>query len=96
LGLGWRVRNGFSPHRLELLEVGVSDRKVSDQDRERERTVREEEDERLAEMERRGEQLREAWRQRHQEAFATECNALKKGYLSAVRNESNPTSRYWY
>jgi uncharacterized protein YhfF len=60
------------------LEVGVSDRKVSDQDRERERTVREEEDERLAEMERRGEQLREAWRQRHQEAFATECNALKK------------------
>jgi hypothetical protein len=53
------------------LEVGVSDRKVSDKDRERERTVREEEDERLAKTERRGEQLREAWLQRHQEGFAT-------------------------
>ena len=60
MGLGWRVHNGFSPHRLELLEVGVSDRKVSDKDRERKRTVRKEEDERLAETERRGEQLREA------------------------------------
>jgi hypothetical protein len=69
LGLGWRVHDGFSPDCLELLEVGVSDRKVSDKDRERERTVRKEEDERVAETERRGEQLREAWR--HQEGFAT-------------------------
>jgi len=41
------------------------DRAARDRDRERGRTTREEEDEREAETERRGEQLKEAWRQRH-------------------------------
>lgn len=43
------------------------DRAVRDRDRERDRAVRKEEDERNAETERRAEQLREAWRQRHPE-----------------------------
>jgi type II secretory pathway component PulM len=41
---------------------------VSDKDRrdeDREKRARDEEDERRAETERRGEQLKEAWRQRH-------------------------------
>jgi hypothetical protein len=41
----------------------VSDRK----DRERDRAIQEEEEKRRAETERRGEQLREAWRQHHPE-----------------------------
>lgn len=36
-------------------------------DRERDRVTREEENKRLAETERRGEQLKEAWRQHHPE-----------------------------
>lgn len=43
------------------------DRDLRDRDRERDREVREEENERSAEKESRGEQLREAWRQRHPE-----------------------------
>ena len=41
------------------------DRAARDRDRERDREIREEEDERHAETERRGEQLKEAWRRRH-------------------------------
>ncbi len=41
------------------------DRAMRDEDRERDRAAREEENERHAETERRGEQLREAWRRRH-------------------------------
>jgi hypothetical protein len=54
------------------LEVGVSDRKdrerdrdLQDRERERDRAAREEENERRAETERRSEQLWEAWRNRH-------------------------------
>ena len=72
MGLGWGVRGDFPPGHLELLEVGVSgprdrnrDRDLRDRDRERNRAAREEENERRAETDRRGEQLREAWRQRH-------------------------------
>ncbi len=51
----------------------MSDKDRRDEDREkrardhraRDHRARDEEDERLAETERRGEQLREAWRQRH-------------------------------
>jgi hypothetical protein len=43
------------------------DRVLRDQDRERDRVTRDEENERQAETERRGEQLKEAWRQRHPE-----------------------------
>ena len=43
------------------------DRAARDRDRERDRVTREEEDEQDAETERRGEQLKEAWRQRHPE-----------------------------
>ena len=43
------------------------DRDLRDCDRERGRVIREEEDERRAETERRSEQLREAWRRRHPE-----------------------------
>jgi hypothetical protein len=46
----------------------VSERRDRDRrDRERDRDMQEEENEHLAETERRGEQLREAWRQRHSE-----------------------------
>jgi hypothetical protein len=86
LGLGWRVRDGFSPDRLELLEVGVSDRKdrepdrnLRDLDREHDRAMREEENERRAETERRGEQLREAWRQRHPEREGHRDRPKKEG-----------------
>lgn len=41
------------------------DRAMRDRDRELDRSAREEEKQRLDETERRGEQLREAWRQRH-------------------------------
>jgi hypothetical protein len=41
------------------------DRAMRDCDREHDRATREAEKERLEETERRGEQLREAWRQRH-------------------------------
>ena len=41
------------------------DRALLDRDKERDREVREEENERSVEKERRGAQLREAWRQRH-------------------------------
>ena len=44
-----------------------SDRDLRDRDRERNREIWEEEDGRQAETERRGEQLREAWRRRHPE-----------------------------
>ena len=43
------------------------DRYLRDRDRERDRDIREEEDKRDAETERRSEQLKEAWRQRHPE-----------------------------
>ena len=43
------------------------DRGLRDQDRKRDRDIRDEETERRAETERRGEQLREAWRKRHPE-----------------------------
>ena len=43
------------------------DRVERDRDRERDTEIREEENERSLETERRGEQLREAWRQRHPE-----------------------------
>jgi hypothetical protein len=43
------------------------DRAARDRYRERDRVTREEEDEQDAETERRGEQLKEAWRQRHPE-----------------------------
>jgi hypothetical protein len=69
LDLGGGVR-GDLPRRLELLEAGVSDprdREGDRVDRESDRDVREEGDERRAETERRAEQLREAWRQRHPE-----------------------------
>jgi hypothetical protein len=68
------------------LEVGVSDRKdrerdrgLRDRDRERDRATREEEDERRAETERRGEQLREAWRQRHPERGDDKVRPKKGG-----------------
>ena len=41
------------------------DRAARDRDRERDRDIREEEDKRDAETERRSEQLKEAWRQHH-------------------------------
>ena len=43
------------------------DRALRDRDRERDRVTREEEDKQAAETDRRGEQLKEAWRQRHPE-----------------------------
>ena len=43
------------------------DRAARDKDRERDRAIREEEEKRRSETERRGEQLREAWRQHHPE-----------------------------
>ena len=43
------------------------DRDLWDRDRERDRITREEEDKQNVETERRGEQLKEAWRQRHPE-----------------------------
>jgi hypothetical protein len=55
------------------------DRRDRDLDRERDRDAREEEDERLAETERRGEQLREAWRQRHPERGDDKVRPKKGG-----------------
>jgi hypothetical protein len=69
LGLGDGIR-GVLPWRLELLEVGLSDRKDRERDRalrDRDRAMEEEANEHRAETERRAEQLREAWRQRHPE-----------------------------
>ena len=54
------------------------DRYLRDRDRERDMTAWEEADKRDAETERRGEQLREAWRQRHPEK-EHEKGRTKKG-----------------
>lgn len=54
------------------------DRGLRDRDREPDRTIQGEEDERHAETERRGEELREAWRQRHPEK-ESEKTRPKKG-----------------
>jgi hypothetical protein len=55
------------------------DRDLRDRDRDRDRTVWEEEEERRIETERRGEQLKEAWRQHHPEREPEKGRAKKRG-----------------
>jgi hypothetical protein len=58
----------------------VSDEYRRDEDREkraRDHRARDEEDERLAETERRGEQLREAWRKHHPQGLRDEPRRRK-------------------
>jgi len=55
--------------------VGMRDRRG----RERDRAAREEENERRAETDRRGEELREAWRQRHPEEEREKTRPKKGG-----------------
>jgi hypothetical protein len=55
------------------------DRDLRDRDRERDRAAWEEAEERRAETERRGEQLKESWRQHHPEREPEKGRAKKGG-----------------